>query len=338
VPRATPARPNAHRGPPDPRDRLADLVGEGADRLLLPGEGTLVLAVSGGPDSMALLHGAARLVERGDRAWRLLAAHLDHGLRSSSGDDARFVEDEAARLGVKVRARRVDVAAVARQEREGLESAGRHARYRFFGDVAGEAGPGALICTAHTADDQAETVLLHLARGTGLAGLRGIAARRGRIVRPLLHARRAELRDALDAGGLAYRIDPSNADRAFARNRARAELVPLLESLHPGAVAAIARLAGLAAEEERLLAGLAALELGRRRAPDGTLDWSDPPEPGMARRVLRLAIGWPAPPAERIGALIEAAASGRGGLLVELGRGRSAMVRRRRITFLSTSE
>src|SRR5690606_24695733 len=142
--------------------------------------------VSGGPDSMALLHGAARLVARGERAWQLGVAHLDHALRPESGADARFVAEAAAALGLRLETRRVDVAALARSTGTSIEEAGREARYAFLAELAGADG---FVATAHTLDDLVETVLLNLLRGTGLAGVAGIPARRDRVVRPLLEVR-----------------------------------------------------------------------------------------------------------------------------------------------------
>jgi tRNA(Ile)-lysidine synthase len=289
-----------------------------------------VLAVSGGPDSTALLHGAAALAR--DRGWRLTVAHLDHALRQTSADEAAAVAAAAAALGLPAEVRRVDVAAVATAEHRSLEDAGRQARYRFLEEVAISHAPDALIATAHTADDAAETILLRLARGSGLRGLRGIPARRARIVRPLLHARRSVLRAALDAAGIGYLTDPSNANLAHARNRVRGELLPALERLNPAAVEALVRFGRLAADDDNLLDALAAAELARRRdGMDGAIDWHDPPARALGRRVLRLAIGDPGPSAERIEALLDAAEGPRGGLVIELGGGRGASVRERRI-------
>ena len=310
-------------------DDLAAAVDRGARGLDIADDATVVLAVSGGSDSMALLAGAARLVAAGGRGWRLTVAHLDHCLRAESGEDAAFVADAARALGLPVELRRTDVAALATAEGRSLEDAGREARYRFLEEVS---PPDALIATAHTIDDLAETVLLNLLRGAGPAGIAGMPARRGRIVRPLLGERRSTLRGYLDAAGVTYREDPSNEDPAFLRNRVRGELLPLLESLRPGAVDRIGRFAGLAAADDALLDRVAAAELARRRDDDGAIDWRDPPPTALGRRVLRLAIGDPAPSAERLEALLEAAGGARGGVTIELGGGRSASVRRRSIT------
>lgn len=311
----------------DAVDRLATAVGNGAGRLGIVGDAHLVLAVSGGPDSTAMLRGAARLVESGERRWRLTVAHLDHALRPESEDDAQFVADAASALDVPCLVRRTDVAAVARDEGRSIEEAAREARYRFLEEVA---GGEALIATAHTADDAAETVLLNLVRGSGLAGARGIPARRGRIVRPLLGERRATLRALLDEAGIAYRLDPSNTDPAHLRNRVRAELMPLLEGLRPGAVDRIGAFARLAADDDALLDELAAAEL-THRTRDAAIDWRDPPAPALGRRILRLAIGEPAPSSGRIEALLDAATGDRGALTIELGGGRSATIAQRTI-------
>jgi tRNA(Ile)-lysidine synthase len=316
---------------PDPLAGVRDVVREASARLRIADGVPLVLAVSGGPDSMAMLHAAAALAW--ETGWRLTVAHLDHALRPDSADDARFVADAAKGLGLPCQLRRTDVAALAASSGDGLEEAGRRARYAFFDAVADGLGTRALILTAHTADDQVETVLLHLARGSGLAGLRGIAERRGRLIRPLLQARRADLRQALDAAGIVYGNDPSNADETFARNRARADLVPALERLHAGAIPSVSRLARLLADDDDLLDSIASAALADRRRPDGLVDWSDPPAPALARRVLRLAAGDPAPAAERIDALDAAARGTRGGVKIELGAGRTATIRRRRISF-----
>jgi tRNA(Ile)-lysidine synthase len=308
----------------DPPGRLADLLDAGTDRLGVPADARLVLAVSGGADSMALLHGAARLVATGRRDWRLSVAHLDHALRPESAEDAAFVRAAATALGLPTEIARTDVAALARDEGTSIEEAGRDSRYRFLEEVA---PAGALIATAHTLDDVAETVLINLLRGTGPAGMAGIPARRGRVVRPLLGARREELRDLLDAAGLTYRVDPSNADPAFLRNRVRVEVLPVLESIRPGAVERIGRFSRLAADDDALLDDLAAAELTRRLAGDGAVDWRNPPAAALGRRVLRLLVGDPVPSAERIEALRVAAEGERGGVVIELGGGRAASVR-----------
>jgi len=315
---------------PDPLRPITEALADGASALGIPDGATLLLAVSGGPDSTALLHGAAQLAP--GRGWRLVVAHLDHALRAESAAEAATVAATAARLGLAAEVRRADVQALATAEHRSLEDAGRQARYRFLEEAAATIGPEALIATAHTADDAAETMLLRLARGSGLRGVRGIPARRGRIVRPLLSARRATLRASLDAAGIPYVTDPSNAELAHARNRVRAELLPSLERVSPAAVEALLRFGRLAADDDDLLDSLASAELAARRSgDDGSIDWHSPPRRALGRRMLRLALGEPAPSAERIEAVLDAAEGPRGGVSIELGAGRHASVRERRI-------
>jgi tRNA(Ile)-lysidine synthase len=311
-------------------ERLADAVARGADSLQISDGVPIVLAVSGGPDSTALLIGAARLAPR--RGWQLTVAHLDHALRDGSAEEAAAVAAMAKELNLPSETRRADVAGLARAEHRSLEDAGRQARYRFLEELVAQRGPDALIATAHTADDAAETILLRLVRGSGLRGLRGIPPRRGRIVRPLLQERRATLREELDAAGVTYLLDPSNEEPQHARNRVRAELLPAMERLNPQAVLALLRFGRLAADDDDLLDGLALAELARRReTADGSLDWREPPHRALGRRILRLALGDPPPAAERIERLLDAAQSPRGGVTIELGGGRRASVRERRI-------
>jgi tRNA(Ile)-lysidine synthase len=295
----------------------------------------IVLAVSGGPDSMALMHLATVTAPTHD--WRLTVAHLDHGLRDGSADDARFVAAAASELGLPATVNKTDVGALAAERGDGLEEAGRVARYAFLDEVAAAAGPYAVILTAHTADDQAETVLLHLARGTGLAGLSGIAERRGRVIRPVLGERRADLRAALEAAGIRYRVDPSNGDSRFARNRARTDLLPAFEGLHGGAIEALTRMAQQTAADDWLLDALALADLAARRSADGWIAWRPPPPGAIAARVLRAAAGVPAPSGARTGALLAAANDERGGRVIELGGRRSAEVRRGRVRILRST-
>ncbi len=219
--------------------------------------GSGVVAVSGGADSVALLH--ALLAGRGGSAAPLVVAHLNHQLRGAASDaDEAFVTALCARLAaagaaVAWRSERAAVAARARERGENLESAARAMRYGWLVEVARQSG-ARWVATGHTADDQAETVLHRLLRGTGLRGLCGIPARRPladgvEVIRPLLRVRRSEVHDYLRQLGTAFREDRSNADVRFTRNRIRHELLPLLaEQYNPAIVTALGRLAEQAAE------------------------------------------------------------------------------------------
>jgi len=209
--------------------------------------GTLVVGLSGGKDSVALTDALASLRRR--RGFRVVAAHLDHGLRPGSAEDAAFCAALCERLEVPFRAGTADVRARAGRERGGLEQAARRERYGYLRRVRDEE-KAAAIAVAHTRDDQAETLLLRLLRGAGATGLAGMRPRAGDLLRPLLAVSREEVLAHLRERGLEWREDPSNADTAHRRNRVRHELIPYLEErFNPGIKATLARTASLLADE-----------------------------------------------------------------------------------------
>jgi len=217
--------------------------------LFAPGDRVLV-AVSGGPDSLCLLH-----VLWSERAARGLAAveaaHLDHGLRGEeSAAEATWVAAWCEERGIPCYVGLVDVAALAAERKTGKQEAARAARYAFLEEVATRIG-ATKIATGHTRDDQAETVLMNVLRGTGLDGLRGIPARRGPYVRPLLDVSHAETEDYCAAHGLQPRRDPSNlSPAAYTRNRVRLKLLPLLaRDYNPAVAASLLRLSEIAARD-----------------------------------------------------------------------------------------
>ncbi len=222
--------------------------------LARPGERVLV-ALSGGADSVALMF-LMRDLEQDGLLTLAGAAHLNHQLRGAEADaDEAFCAALAARLGVAFCAERTDVAALARAQKRSLEDAARSARYAFFERAAGVVTAGA-IAVAHSRDDQAETFLLRLLRGSGTRGLAGILPRAGRVVRPLLDIGREELRAYLASRRETFREDASNADVTIPRNRVRHELIPYLAShLSPGVTGVLARGAALARQDEDFLHG-----------------------------------------------------------------------------------
>lgn len=213
------------------------------------------VAVSGGADSVALLRLLDDLRER--LGIVLHALHFNHKLRNRASDaDEQFVARLASRLGLEFHSAHADVARLARSSKRNLEDAGRRARYEWFASIA-EGRHLACVATAHTADDQAETVLAHLLRGTGLAGLAGIHPVSGKVIRPLLTFRRAALRSYLRQRRQPWREDASNRDTQRTRARIRRQLIPLLEKrFQPLAVEHLAALASRALENEFLIATL----------------------------------------------------------------------------------
>lgn len=197
----------------------------------------LVVGVSGGADSLALLHALRSVLP----ASRVVVAHVDHGLRPTAAAEARFVQATALAWGMRCEVETAAVAALAQQTGRSLEEMGRQVRYQFFARVAHLVGATA-VAVAHNADDQAETVLLHLLRGSGLSGLRGmrpvspLPLPEGNgmwLLRPLLDISRTDIEVYCQAHGLEPVVDASNEDMTFLRNRLRHELLPLLATYNP---------------------------------------------------------------------------------------------------------
>ncbi|QEL20054.1 tRNA lysidine(34) synthetase TilS [Limnoglobus roseus] len=251
-----------------------------------------VAAVSGGPDSVALLRG---LVAAG--CGPITVAHVNHQLRGTESDaDEGFVRELATSLSVNVRSARLPV-----PPRENLESAARRLRYEFLQSVAADVSAN-WIATGHTANDQAETVLHRLIRGTGVQGLRGVAPKRGNIIRPLLHVSRADVLAYLAATGQLTRTDSTNADRRFTRNRIRHDLLPQLKDFNPEIVPILGRLAEqcddvfayLEREAEELLRRVERPRAGSLLILDATA--LEPSPAVLVREMFRLLWrreGWP---------------------------------------------
>jgi len=236
----------------------------------------VILAVSGGVDSVAMLHAVRRCLPDGLER-RLVVAHAEHDLRGDASADREFVAELAGHLGVPFHWRRIDVGHAA--EGEGIEARARRLRYDFLRDTALDQG-ARYVLLAHTADDQAETILHRVLRGTGLSGLGGM--RRARelcpgvsLLRPLLEMRRHEGMAYLEGLGLIWRDDATNADTRFSRNHLRHRVLPTcVEGPYPAAVESLVRLgrqASVVADALRSAAD-ALLETHSTRRPDGTIE------------------------------------------------------------------
>jgi tRNA(Ile)-lysidine synthase len=211
-----------------------------------------------------MLRAAMNLKHQAGGGGALLVAHVNHALRGSQSDaDQAWLEALCRRLNVPLEVGRADVAKIAALHGDGIEAAARSARYDFLRQTAERLG-ARFVATAHTRDDQVETVLHRIVRGTGLAGLAGIVSSRPlspsvALVRPLLGVTRREVLDYLAACGQDYRTDPTNADPRFTRNRLRNELLPALRERYNADVdAALVRLASLARESQKLITDSAA--------------------------------------------------------------------------------
>jgi len=261
---------------------------------LCPPGTRVLIGLSGGSDSVALLFLLRELAENGNFTLAGLA-HLNHRLRPTADRDEAFCRDLAGRVGLRIVVQNEDVKAFARGRNLSIEDAARRIRYDFMEQAADALGADG-VAVGHTQDDQAETFLLKLIRGAGLTGLAGIHPRRGRVVRPLLDISRADLRRYLAGRGERWIEDESNDDLENPRNRIRHVVLPELDSAANGPTRpAIARAAGLAREDAEWLDELAARRYGElaARTPDGlaieTAALLAEPPP-LRRRVLLRAL------------------------------------------------
>ena len=251
------------RHPSSPERRLEEYL----RRHCIPAEAPILVAYSGGSDSRALLG----LLAARPEPRRLYAAYLDHGLRSGEerAGDLACVRRACAQLGVPLRAGALPPGSLAAEARgQSLEQVARERRYRFLSQAAEELGCP-YIALGHTADDQAETLIMRFVQGTGPGGLAGIPERRGCFLRPLLECGRAELQAWLAERGLEYRTDSSNLEPVALRNAVRLRLAPLLAELFPGYRGSLAALGATMREVQELLEGQAAVLLPWRRVGQG---------------------------------------------------------------------
>ncbi|HCF51406.1 MAG TPA: tRNA lysidine(34) synthetase TilS, partial [Syntrophomonas sp.] len=222
-------------------------------KLFGPGD-KIVVAVSGGPDSMALLHIMQELKSSWDLT--LIAAHLHHGLRSQADEDLDLLREQCRAWGITLEVKHLDIASLAREDKRSLEEMGRICRYDFFAEVL-QRHQAQYIATAHHQEDNAESVLLHLLRGSGIQGLRGILPINNNIVRPMLGISKAQIMEYISKNQIPYGVDYSNNDLRFTRNRIRHELIPCLrEKYNPQLINTLNQLADIVRQEDDWLQDL----------------------------------------------------------------------------------
>ena len=268
-----------------------------ADYGMLDGEKRVCTALSGGADSVSLLTALCSVKEELG-IEEVCACHLNHGLRGEDSDsDERFCRELCGRLGVPLYAGKIDVSALV-QKHESVEEAARKARYVFFEEALEHFG-GGVLATAHNANDNAETVLLNLARGTGLKGLCGIPPVRRfgkngerRVIRPLIYCTRGEIEDWLRSIGQDYVTDKTNLSEDYTRNKIRRRVLPELAEINPSIVGVIGRMTRNLRTDSEFLEGLArkALEETREGRGWNAMSLSKLPEPIKARAVRRILI------------------------------------------------
>ena len=265
---------------------LEKQVQKSIERLGVTSGSHVGVAVSGGVDSMTLLHCLCNL--RAQMNILITAYHMEHGIRTESEDDMRFVMRACEKLNVPCVAEHADVPALAASQCISIETAARNARYAFL-----DAQNVDFIATAHQMDDMAETVLMNLLRGSGLAGLCGIPARRGKYIRPMLGVSRRQIETYAKLHDIEYVHDATNDDIGYTRNYVRKELLPRMLRVNQGAAGNIARTASLLAEDEAALMDMA-LHSGCiiQSAEGATVDIEmlKAQMPALQKRVLRIAV------------------------------------------------
>lgn len=246
----------------------------------------VVIALSGGADSVSLLYAMKRLSEQ--LSFTLSACHVNHGLRGEESDgDMRFCEELCKRLGVKLEILDTDVKSF-QQKHESLEETARRVRYDFFTRVS----DGKKLATAHNSNDSAETVLLNMMRGTGLKGLCGIPPVRGNIIRPLIYCSRDEVEQFLEENSLPYVTDKTNLSDDYTRNKVRHLILPEMLKINPSLLDTVSRMEKNLREDNELLEALADEALQNAKAQRGykTAVLSQQPKPILRRAIRGLLI------------------------------------------------
>lgn len=212
----------------------------------------LLIGVSGGPDSICLLHILNILKE--ELGIEIYVAHINHMIRKESDLETKYVEDFCNNLGIKCYIKKIDVKGLARESKKGTEEMGRKLRYNFFDEIANKIGANKIV-TAHNNNDKAETVLLNIMRGSGISGLKGIEAiRDNKYIRPLIETNRKDIEDYCRQNNLNPKIDKTNLEITYRRNKIRNKLIPYLQKeFNPNIIKTINRLSEVVSEENEYL-------------------------------------------------------------------------------------
>ena len=213
----------------------------------------IVVGVSGGPDSMTLLNVLKNIKEKEIIKFNLVVCHINHMIREEAVSDEKYVEAYCKKNNIEFFAKRIKVEEMAEKEKIGTEEAGRKARYQFFNEILNKTNANK-IATAHTANDNAETVLMNIIRGSGTLGLKGIEAKNGKLIRPLIECKRSEIEKYCKDENLNPRIDKTNFENIYTRNKVRNMLIPYIENnFNPNIIEAINRLSDLSKQENDFL-------------------------------------------------------------------------------------
>lgn len=213
----------------------------------------LVVGVSGGPDSMALLNVLLEFKEEGTLIFDMVVCHINHGIRIEADSDEEFVANFCKQNNIPFFVKKIKVEELALKEKIGTEEMGRKERYAFFEEILKQTGANKIV-TAHTANDNAETVLMNILRGSGTSGLKGIEAKREKLIRPLIDCTREEIEAYCEQKNLSPRIDKTNLENVYTRNKVRNLLIPYIkENFNPNIIETINRLSDLSKQEDEYL-------------------------------------------------------------------------------------
>ena len=218
---------------------------------LIQAKDKIVLGVSGGPDSITMLDILRQIQEEFD--FEIVVAHINHMIRKEAIQDEEYVKKYCEKNNIKCFAKRIDVIDIANNKKIGTEEAGRLVRYEFFDEVLKQTGSNK-IAIAHNKNDKVETIIMHVLRGSGLSGIKGIEPIRGNIIRPLIECKREEIEKYCDENRLEPRIDKTNFENDYTRNKIRNIVIPYIEKeLNPNIIETIDRLSEVVKKEDRYL-------------------------------------------------------------------------------------
>ena len=233
------------------KDRVLKTIKK--NRLIVNGD-KIVLGVSGGPDSISMLNILRELKEEGTLQFNMVVAHINHMIREEAIEDEKYVEDYCKKNGIECYVKRINVIEYAQNNKIGTEEAGRKARYDFFDEIAQKTNADK-IAIAHNKNDKIETIIMHILRGSGLSGLKGIEPiRNNRYIRPLIDCERQEIEDYCEKEKLNPRIDKTNFENNYTRNKIRNIVIPYIkEEFNPNIIETINRLSEVITAEENYM-------------------------------------------------------------------------------------
>lgn len=213
----------------------------------------IIIGVSGGPDSICLLHVLNELKK--ELQCNIYVAHVNHMMRTEADEETKYVEEFCEKLGIECFTKKVDIAKISKQNKKGIEETGRSERYKFFDDIGADLASGFKIATAHNLEDKTETILMNILRGSGVSGLKGIEPiKNGKYIRPLIETDRTDIEKYCEENRLKPKYDKSNNDNIYTRNKMRNIVIPYIkEEFNPNIIKTMNRLAEVVTEEDEYL-------------------------------------------------------------------------------------